>query len=63
MEDKKSVFSKKEIANVTKVEANIDVEISKLVEEEVKVAIEKVIDEASKKYFRNISVKFSIDLK
>lgn len=46
-----------------KVEANIDVEISKMIEDEVKEAITMVIEEASKKYYRNISVDFSITLK
>ena len=63
MEDNKkdvsAIFKKKE---TVKVEANIDVEIANIIEE-VKEAIEKVINEASKKYFRNILVDFSIKLK
>lgn len=59
-ENKKVLFPKKE---TVKVEANIDVEIAKVIEEEVKEAIAMVIDDASKKYFRNISVDFSIKLK
>lgn len=46
-----------------KVEANIDVEISKVVEDEVREAVAMVIDEASKKYYRNITVDFSVNLK
>ena len=64
MEDNKKdvsvIFKKKE---TVKVEANIDVEIANIIEEEVKEAIEKVTNEASKKYFRNILVDFSIKLK
>ena len=64
MEDNKkdvsAIFKKKE---TVKVEANIDVEIARVIEDEVKDAIAMVIDEASKKYFRNISVDFSIKLK
>lgn len=64
MEDNKkdlsTILKKKE---TVKVEANIDVEIARVIEDEVKDAIAMVIDEASKKYFRNISVDFSIKLK
>ena len=58
--EKSAIFKKKE---TVKVEANIDVEIARVIEDEVKDAIAMVIDEASKKYFRNISVDFSIKLK
>ena len=64
MEDNKkdlsTILKKKE---TVKVEANIDVEIARVIEDEVKDTIAMVIDEASKKYFRNISVDFSIKLK
>lgn len=60
MEEKKAIFNKKE--NI-KVEANIDLEISKVVEEEVREAVAMVIEDASKKYYRNISVDFSVKLK
>ena len=58
--DLSTILKKKE---TVKVEANIDVEIARVIEDEVKDAIAMVIDEASKKYFRNISVDFSIKLK
>lgn len=60
MNDKSIVFKKNE---KIKVEANIDVEISKVVEDEVREAVAMVIDEASKKYYRNITVDFSVKLK
>lgn len=60
MEEKKSMFPKKE---TVKVVANIDVEIAKIVENEVTEAITMVIEEASKKYYRNVEVDFSIKLK
>lgn len=60
MNDKSIVFKKNE---KIKVEANIDVEISKVVEDEVREAVAMVIEEASKKYYRNITVDFSVKLK
>ena len=60
MEEKKTIFNKNE---KIKVEANIDLEISKVVEEEVREAVAMVIEDASKKYYRNIAVDFSVKLK
>ena len=60
MNNKSIVFKKNE---KIKVEANIDVEISKVVEDEVREAVAMVIEEASKKYYRNITVDFSVKLK
>lgn len=44
------------------VKAEVDLEIQKVIETELKDSIEKIIAEASQKYYRNINVKFSVNL-
>lgn len=46
-----------------KVNANFDVEVKPVIEEDVSNAISNVINELSKKYCRNIQISFKVDIK
>lgn len=55
---------KKDVMIATRrIESNIDVEIQTIVEDQVQDAVQKVTEELSKKYFRNIEVAINVKVK